>query len=484
MARVSRFAPWLLRRLIPGAALGCFCAAALAQSEALPAPVLRALAEAGVPPSAVAAVVQDVDAPRPSLRANADAPLNPASAMKLVTTFAALELLGPAYRWKTEVYTAGTLAGGALSGHLILKGYGDPKLTLESFWLLLRNVQGRGVRELRGDLVLDRTYFDAANHDPGRFDAEPLRPYNVGPDALLVNFKSVRFQFVPEPDTKSVRVFAEPRPRALQVASALKLSNGPCGDWRAKLKPDFQPAGSEGLRAVFAGTYAESCGERAWNVALFGHREYVATLFRHLWEELGGSWSGAAHDGATPGEARLLYTHESETLSEILRDMNKYSNNVMARQLYLTLGAESAGAPARPEIALQAVRAALARHGLDFPELVIENGSGLSRIERISAGSLARLLVAAYRSAAMPEFVASLPLVAVDGTLRRRMNGEPVAGRAHVKSGTLADVRAVAGYVLDRAGRRQAAVMIVNHPNAPLAQPALDALLGWVYEGR
>jgi D-alanyl-D-alanine carboxypeptidase/D-alanyl-D-alanine-endopeptidase (penicillin-binding protein 4) len=482
---VSRFAPRLIRRLIPGAALACLCAAAAAQSE-LPPAVLAALAVAGVPPSAVAAVVQEVDAPRPSLRVNADAPLNPASVMKLVTTFAALELLGPAYRWKTEVYTAGTLADGALSGHLILKGYGDPKLTLESFWLLLRNVQARGVRELRGDLVLDRSHFAAGSHDPGRFDAEPLRPYNVGPDALLVNFKSVRFQFVPEPETKSVRVLAEPRPRALEVASAVKLSNGPCGDWRAKLRPEFAPAGPAGavLRASFAGTYAESCGERAWHVALFGHRQYVAETFRLLWEELGGRWTGSVHDGVTPGEARILHTHESETLSEIVRDMNKFSNNVMARQLYLTLGAESAGAPARPETALQAVRTALARHGLDFPELVIENGSGLSRIERISAASLARLLLAAYRSPTMPEFVASLPLVAVDGTLRRRMNGEALAGRAHVKSGTLADVRAVAGYVLDRAGRRQAAVMIVNHPNAPAAQGALDALLGWAYEGR
>jgi len=471
-------------RIASAIVLCCVAAGALAQSDALPPPVLRALRGAGVPPSAVAVVVQDVEATRPSLAVNAAEPMNPASVMKLVTTYAALELLGPAYRWKTEVYSAGTLTDGALTGHLILKGYGDPKLTLESFWLMLRGVRSRGVRELRGDLILDRTHFDAANHDPGRFDDEPLRPYNVGPDALLVNYKSVRFQFVPEPEANAVRVLAEPRPQALEVVSSLKLSNGPCGDWRAKLRPEFRRAAppGAGMQAVFAGTYAESCGERAWNVSLFSHRDYVGGLFRQLWAELGGRWDGAARDGITPGEARIVHTHESATLSEIVRDMNKFSNNVIARQLYLTLGAESGGAPARPETAFQAVRTSLARKGLEFPELVIENGSGLSRIERISAESLARLLVAAYHGAAMPEFIASLPLVAVDGTLRRRMHGEPVAGQAHVKTGTLADVRAIAGYVLDRAGRRQAAVMIVNHPNAPLAQPALDALLGWVYE--
>jgi D-alanyl-D-alanine carboxypeptidase/D-alanyl-D-alanine-endopeptidase (penicillin-binding protein 4) len=457
--------------------------AALAQN-ALPDAVVQALRAANVPATAVGIAVQDVTAVRPSVALNEQTPLNPASVMKLVTTYAGLEILGPAYRWKTEAYVNGTLNDGVLQGDLVLKGYGDPKLVLEDFWLLLKNIRERGVREVRGDLVLDRSYFGEFDHDPARFDAEPFRPYNVGPDALLVNFKSVRFHFAPQPDRSSVRVLAEPRPHPLEVVNVLKLANGACGDWRRELRPDFQPAaaGRTAFNAIFTGTYAASCGEKVWNVSLFSHTNYVAGLFRQLWEEAGGTWSGSVRSEKLPREAKLLYSHESRPLTEVVRDVNKFSNNVMARQLYLTIAAESTRQPARTDAALKAVQGWLVQKGLDIPELVIENGSGLSRIERISAQSLALLLVAAFRSPAMPEFMASMPLVAVDGTMRRRLKGEGIAGQAHIKTGSLYDVRAIGGYVLDRAGRRQAVVMIINHANAGSAMPAIEALLKWVHD--
>ena len=165
-----------------------------------------------------------------------------------------------------------------------------------------------------------------------------------------------------------------------------------------------------------------------------------------------------------------------------MRDINKFSNNVMARQLFLTLGADSAGAPAGSAKSSGAIKARLAQLGIAAPELAMENGSGLSRTERISAATLAAVLQAAWRSSVMPEFVASMPIAAVDGTMRRRLKGEAVSGNAHIKTGLLSDVRSMAGYVLDRHGRRQVVVMIVNHPNAPAAQGAMDALLRWVYE--
>jgi len=453
-------------------------------SGQLPEPVAQALRAANVPLTAVGIVVQELGSARPALALNETTALNPASVMKLVTTYAGLELLGPAYRWKTEAWVAGTLSDGVLAGDLALKGYGDPKLVLEDFWLMLRNIRERGLRELRGDLVLDRSYFGPMEHDPARFDAEPFRPYNVGPDALLVNFKSVRFHFVPQPDQATVRVIAEPRPHPLEVVNVLKLGGGACGDWRRDLRPDFQPAsaGRPAFNALFTGSYAASCGEKVWNVSIFSHTNYVAGLFQQVWEESGGAWTGAVRGDRVPAGARLLYTHESRPLSEAVRDINKFSNNVMARQLYLTLAAEATKTPARTDAALKAVQGWLSQKGLDFPELVIENGSGLSRIERISAQNLARMLVAAFRSPVMPEFMSSMPLVAVDGTMRRRLKGEGVAGQAHVKTGSLADVRAIGGYVLDRSGRRHAVVMMVNHPNAANAMPALEALIRWVHE--
>jgi D-alanyl-D-alanine carboxypeptidase/D-alanyl-D-alanine-endopeptidase (penicillin-binding protein 4) len=445
----------------------------------LPRPVLKALREAGVPQSSVGAVVQEAGASRPRLAVNSQAPMNPASVMKLLTTYAALELLGPAYRWKTEVYLDGLLSAGVLEGNVVLKGTGDPKLNYESFWMLLRALRSRGLREIRGDVLLDRSHFFPVTDEP--FDNDPYRPYNVRPDALLVNFKSLRFSFLPEYERGTVRVFAEPALPGLEIVNALKISNGSCPEGRAfreLIQANFQPRPP---RASFTGMYPAACEERDLNVALHQPEDYLTGLIRSLWAEMGGSWQGKVVDGIVPPGARLAYVHESEPLSEIVRDINKYSNNVMARQLYLTLSAEMAGPPARSENALAPVRQWLEMKRIGAPELRLENGSGLSRVERISAASMAALLQAAWRSAVMPEFLSSLPVVAADGTMRKRMRGERIAGQAHIKTGLLVDARTMAGFVLDQAGRRHVVVMFVNHPNAPQTDAAHEALLNWVF---
>ncbi len=454
--------------------------ASAASNAALPAPVAQALAAGGIPESSVALYVHEIGAERALVSHGAERALNPASTMKLVTTYAALELLGPAYSWTTEVYAAGPLQGDVLAGNLIIKGGGDPKLTLENFWLLLRSLRARGIREIRGDVLLDRTYFSAHEFDPARFDGDPIRPYNTGPDALLVNFKAVAVQFVPDADSRSVRLVAEPALEAAQIVNNVTLSEGPCGDWVARLK--FEPQGTgDTTRLVISGTYARDCGERARSFSLLNHRAYVAALFTQLWKDLGGALTGAIRDGQAPPGARLLATVRSPALSEVVRDINKYSNNVMARQLFLTLGALGGGAPGTMEKAREAVRQWLTQKGLSIPELVMENGSGLSRIERISARNLGELLLEAFRSPVMPELVSSLPVVAADGTMRKRLANAEVAGQAHIKGGTLSGVRAIAGYVLDARGRRVVVVLIVNHANAHNTQSAQDALLRWVH---
>jgi D-alanyl-D-alanine carboxypeptidase/D-alanyl-D-alanine-endopeptidase (penicillin-binding protein 4) len=426
--------------------------------------------------------VQNVDGARPLLTHNAAQAMNPASTMKLLTTYAALELLGTTYTWKTEAYAGGRLQGDTLQGDLILKGGGDPKLTLEKFWLLLRRLRALGLREIRGDLVLDRSYFEPAAYDPAKFDAEPLRAYNVGPDALLLNFKAVRFQFVPDASRGTVTVIAEPKPAGLEFTASVRATDGACGDWRAGIKADFQSNGGA-AKASFSGNMPASCGERYWNASLLGQPNYVYGVFRQLWEESGGTLTGTWKDGAVPADARLLATGESASTAELVRDINKFSNNVMARQLFLTLGAEVLKLPGRSDHSVRVVQSWLAEKKLDFPELILENGSGLSRQERISAEHMGRLLLEAWRSAVMPELMSSLPLVAYDGTMRRRLRSESIAGQAHIKTGSLNDARTLAGYVLDKRGRRQVVVLFINHANAAAGQPAQDALLQWVYEG-
>lgn len=445
----------------------------------LPPAVAKALASANIPASAVGVVVQEVGATSPRLSINAQQAMNPASVMKLVTTYGALEILGPAATWKTEVLAAEPLVDGVLAGDLYLRGSGDPKLTAERLWLLLRQLRDKGVKEIRGDLVLDRSAFSLTDTGAS-FDDQPLRPYNVGPDALLLNFKALRLTLAPNPALKTVTVQPELLPDNLEIINLVRLGNNGCGEWKDALRPDLS-RNENRFRLVLTGSYSASCGEKAWNLGVLPHDQYDLGLFRLLWRELGGELRGEVKDGQPPANARLLATTESAPVAEVVRDINKYSNNVMARQLFLSL-AQQRGAT--PDMAAKSVNRWLSDKGLNFPELVLENGSGLSRKERIAPLSLSRLLLNAWESPLMPELVSSLPLTAVDGTMKKRLGSVGVAGRAHIKTGTLEGVKTIAGYVQDSNGRMVIVVFLVNHPNAALAQGAQDALLQWVYEGR
>jgi D-alanyl-D-alanine carboxypeptidase/D-alanyl-D-alanine-endopeptidase (penicillin-binding protein 4) len=447
-------------------------AAGTAAASALPAPVQQALQRGGIPPQAVAVVAHPLDAAKPALRHNAAAAMNPASLMKLVTTLAALELLGPAHAWRTEALADAPIQDGVLAGNLILRGSGDPKLTHERLWLLLRELRGRGLREIRGDLVLDGTAFAPLAHDPAAFDGKPLRPYNVGPDGLLFNFAALHLTLIPE--AAAVRLVVEPQSADLAVVSRLRLTEDKAcgGEWREQLSAQFAPG-----QLTLSGDFPRACGEKRWNLAGLPNAALLGGAFRRLWQELGGSFAGNVRTGAVPAGAAPLAFTESPSLGELVRDINKFSNNVMARQLFLRVGAGDTAAADRE------VRVWLAKKGLDFPELAIDNGSGLSRSARISADHLAQLLAAGWAGPAMPEFVASLPIAAIDGTTKKKFNGNGIAGQAHLKTGSLDGVRGIAGYLLDRQGRRHLVVFMVNHENAGQAQPAFDALLEWLWRG-
>jgi D-alanyl-D-alanine carboxypeptidase/D-alanyl-D-alanine-endopeptidase (penicillin-binding protein 4) len=473
---------------------------AQAQPAALPQEVDAALRRAGLPASALAVVVQEAGTDRNLLRWNAEQPVNPASLFKLVTTYAALDLLGPAWSWSTPVLVSGTLQpDGVLDGSVTLQGRGDPKLVVERLWLLLRRLQQAGVRDIRGDIVLDHSAFAAPARAPGDFDGEPYRPQNVQPDALLLNQKTVVYSFLPDAAQGRARIAVEPPLAGVQVDASVPLLGGACDDWRAALKPRLD----EPARVRFAGGYPAACGERSWPLASAEPASYGTRLVAQLWGELGGRLGGQVRDGVAPAGSRLLLEQASPPLAEVVRDINKFSNNVMAEQLLLSLAlpagpgaaaaaaaaaapAASAGTPPAPAATAQATpeqaRALLQRWlanrfgEASLREVVIDNGSGLSRDARLSAQLLARLLQAAWASPVMSELMSSLPVSGTDGTLKR---SAAAPGRAHLKTGSLRDVAAVAGYVASTGGRRHVLVAVVNHPQAAAARPALDALVQW-----
>lgn len=449
---------------------------------ALPSSVARAFRDAGIPLANVALIVRESGHPQPLFDLDPERPMNPASVMKLVTTYAALDLLGRDYRWKTEAWLAGKLDNkGTLAGNLVLKGYGDPKITVEQWQLFIADLRAKGLTRVTGDLVVDRSFFKLAEHDPAAFDQEPLRPYNVGPDALLVNFNAVRFGFVPEPARKSVAVRVEPPLPQVTLAATPALGSGACGDWKLSLAPQFDDQRAS-AKAWFSGVLPAACGEREWYVALLDAPHYALGMFTAYFRAAGGTFDGNVVEGKAPRRGEPFAVMESAPLYDIVRDVNKLSNNVMARQIFLTLATTRHPPPATVPLAIDTVRKWAAERQIALPGLVLENGSGLSRKERITVGGLARLLSSADHSPVREEFASSLAVAATDGTLQKRFQDGTVAGQALLKTGTLEGVKALAGYVIDAQGRRFIVAAIVNDPNAWRAGPALDHLVQWVYQ--
>ncbi len=426
--------------------------------------------------------VQPVDAPAPSLSVNARAGMNPASVMKLVTAFAAFDQLGPTHTWSTRVASDTTVSQGVLTGNLYVVGSGDPALDKDRVGKLLRRLRGLGIERIAGDIVLDGSVLQLPPHDPDAFDGRGLRPYNSGPHGLLMHYNTLELALFPgRQPNEAVTVLAEPPLAGVVVDNRLVTSAAGCDVWYRDLEARIEP----GPRLVLSGSLPAACGPRTWSAAPLAPAEFGAALVATLWAEAGGRLDGQVRSGLTPASAQTLLTHESPPLADIVRDMNKWSNNVIARQLLASLGTTYQGeaAEARDMVTLGARAAAerLATAGLPVDSLVIENGAGLSRIERIPAETLGQMLLLAWQRPWMPEYISALPVAGLDGTARRRLRNSPASGQAHIKTGTLNGVRAIAGYVLDRNSRRHVVVMMVNHPEAGASASAQDALLEWVW---
>ena len=463
-----------------------FAYAELPRNE-LPSTVRTALQKIGIPADDVSVYVQELaEEPAklspPLLAHQSTASLNPASTMKLLTSYAGLALLGPSYRWKTEVYTDGSLHNGVLDGNLYLKGYGDPNLMTVDFWRLLNSLRQLGIREIKGDLIVDNSYFDIKAQSLASFDGDAARAYNATPSALAINLKASSFRF--DSDASHVNITPEPNLPEIKVNNLLKVGNADCANWRNTLRYEVKQTGDTAA-VTFSGVYAPNCSEKYLELLALDENNYTLDLFRKLWSELGGSFNGKLRTqnvpNSMPGNAIKVMQQDSRTLAQILPDINKWSNNLMARQLLLTIAAEKMGVPATEANGALVVSRWLNTLGLNFNELVIDNGSGLSRIERISAQHMGELLVSAYFSPVMSELMSSLPILAVDGTMLKRMQDSPLQGRAHLKTGTINGVFTLAGYMLGQHGKRYVVVFMVNHAKVALTKPAQDALLDWVY---
>jgi D-alanyl-D-alanine carboxypeptidase/D-alanyl-D-alanine-endopeptidase (penicillin-binding protein 4) len=490
---IERFGMWmtrLARRMAGGllaVSMATLAAGGIAHAQGLaptsvnvlPHELAQAWRASKLPGGSISLVVQELGGQR-LLSINAKEPRNPASVMKLVTTWSALSSLGPNYVWRTELLSepgARLGANGVLAGPLYLRASGDPFFLLQDLWTLLRDLRLHGVRQI-GDLVVDRSIFGSIATDPGAFDGAPDRPYNASPDALMVGFGAMRLIFMPDPVARRWRPVIDPPLPGVSVSGQVEWSDAVCpGPPEVATEPVIT---QQGITLRLAGKVAGSCGEFSLYRLALSQPDYATAVFRMLWRDLGGTFTGQVRSGLVPPDAVPLVAHESPPLGDVIRTINKRSNNVMARLLLLTLGAEGGRRPATEESSAAVVRRVLASQGLSMPELVIDNGSGLSRSGRVSADSLASLLTVAWNSPYMPEFMSSLAIAGVDGTVRRRLRDKDTRGMAHLKTGTLANVRAMAGYVLSASGKRYVVVSIVNDKRAQAVRDFDDALIKWL----
>ncbi|MCC5888367.1 MAG: D-alanyl-D-alanine carboxypeptidase/D-alanyl-D-alanine-endopeptidase [Gammaproteobacteria bacterium] len=488
--------------LLPGLLLGLALLAAQAKAE-LPAPVARVASALGVDHGDISLWVQELNRPEPLAAHLPDTPRTPASTMKLVTTFVALQGLTPAFRWRTEVHALGPVVNGVLEGDLLLRGYGDPYLVSEEFWKLTQAIRQRGLIRINGDLVFDTSYYQLPEESPADFDGRPDRVYNLLPHPLLVNFNAMRFEF--EPADGQVRVTTEPVLTNVEVQNRLRVAPGACGGYQRGIALNvLEPPVRD--RVMLEGAFPAGCSRYAMTRSVLQPESYAFGLFDKYWRQAGGEIRGGWRSGVLPSpwtagredlvaangddDAQasvdadtLLHVHHSRSLGEIVRLVNKYSNNVMTRHLELTLGAQRFDPPATPEKGRAATLELLRQYGIDTGGLIIDNPSGLSRTARLSARQLGQLLVAAWDGPYMPEFVSSLALSGLDGTVRNRFRFGPEAGRMHLKTGTLDHVSAIAGYVQTPDNRRFAVVVMVNAPQAHRGpgEEIQNALLSWVF---
>lgn len=566
----------MLRRLMCVALLACGSAYA-----ALPEPVLRQLQAANIPEDAVGAVV--LRGRQVLLSHQADQAMQPASTMKLVTTLVGLDILGPVFKGRTELRSSGAIDNGVLRGDVYLRGGADADFNEDALVHMLEKLRTAGIRKIAGDLVLDRTLFQPARPDIGAppFDESPAAYYNLIPDALLLNMNLLRLTL--DSSGGKLRLDMLPQLEKVTIASDMQLVDSDCAAWDNGWKaPTWARQGAR-ITVTLHGTFPRHCGPKTTTVNLLDRSDYAERLFRSTWTRLGGTLTGVAReatpDAATPSSARLLADHAARPLAEVLRDINKFSDNGLARTLYLSLGSLEAdpvlgsrplavpaapmpvigggpaataartafpagiaaggmpasaamdsavgaagpasipaaasanatgsaysastagpsGSPAadagltsptggatalEPTAARseQAIRGWLRRHGIDDTGLVLDNGSGLSRSERIKPAQMAALLQAAQHSLWMPEFLTSLPIAATDGTMKRRLKDTPAAMRARIKTGSLKNAIAIAGYVPDANGDLCIVVAFINHDlvGNGNGRKVGDALIEWI----
>lgn len=452
----------------------CFFTAA--QSR-LPPVVQATLSRSALPADAASIWIAPVDGGAPIVEWNSRVPRSPASVTKTITTGVGLLLLGENYRWKTEFYTDGKIADGVLNGNLVIKGYGNPYMVEERLVEMIDALQNLGISHIDGNVVLDNSYFISEVETPDAFDGNGMEPYNALPSALAINFRTIDLIF--NVHKGKITVSSDPELTYTTIQNQVKTSRSKrCrGNGFA---PHISINRNREIITV-SGTVSTACRHKRLTKVLTDAGDLFFGNFKKFWQAAGGQISGQWLYGQADDSLTLLYRSQSRPLYEQIAAMNKHSNNLMTRQLFLTLGAEQTQPPATLVKSRAVVMNALEKMGIPTHSLFIDNGSGLSRQTRLTAEQLGQFLIAMQHSQARLPFENSLSIAGVDGTLRHRLRNTPLENNAIGKTGTLKNAKSIAGYLTAQSGKKYAYVILLEGNKARNGRPLMDEIMQWVY---
>jgi D-alanyl-D-alanine carboxypeptidase/D-alanyl-D-alanine-endopeptidase (penicillin-binding protein 4) len=484
---------------------------ALAQENFIPPEVQKILVGKNLPSDSFAYSVMllnpDDNARKfHSIGWNANLPMNPASTIKLLTTISALDQLGAEYRFKTKLYLKGRIERGVLEGHLYVKGFGDPKMVPESLLKLMDQLKSLGVNKINADISLDLTAYNPSVKDSAPNDGEESKSYNVSPNPLLYSFQTISFHL--SSTKKNVDVSFTPLLANFKISNLLKIFQGDCIDWKKNITLTLTQEENEQWTANLEGKLPSKCNDVVFNVVSIPNDQFFKMGFISAWESVGGQWLKKPNfqNNKVPNDTPLILEYAGTSLTEAIIDTNKFSNNVMARHIFLTPALENNKLQVSTLDAISQTQKWLKDHQFNMSELILENGSGLSDIERISPQHMIDLLKYASLSKHNDIFISSLPIAGVDGTMRHRLvnqfknfvnhvwHKDPLQNKiqlpeklnqsgAYIKTGSLRNVRSVAGYVVSKTGKIYIVSSMVNHFKANEGLSGVnDALIIWLSE--
>lgn len=461
---------------------GCLLCSHLALAI-LPDSIAQKLPEYHLSPSQVSMMVMPIDG-LPIISHEPDTLRTPASTQKLITTAIALDMLGKDHHWFTHVYHTGVVARGVLYGDVIIKGQGDPSLSHERLKTLLSYLPAKGIRHIKGDIVVDnRAFFEVAG-DVNAFDGHGQRAYNAQPNAFLVNFGTLEIDVLPSGqvyDTGQMDKLGKPvmafvptdkTQVALNILPPLADFDAPNSLPAQGEACDAEPSFRLSAQALFVdGTARSACGRMSYWLTYPNGDVFALKAVKGLWKQIDPSFKGAVRlfqAGDIMPKTLPIISYPSRPLSAQIYDINQYSNNVMTEQVALSLPLTKGEAVSTYPKSFMLMNDWWQTHLKSAPP-VMSRASGLCRDCQVSVKAMAELLNHMAKHPEFETFKASLPIAGQTGTMARlayRDPSHPAIGRAFIKTGTLDNVTSMAGYVLDTQGRWYVAVGMINAPNA------------------